>query len=457
MRKLAPSWLVGSLLLCVAHPALAQQSAPCDAGRPDDACHSANDPLARLKDIPLTADGAVSLSLGGQFRLRPEFSRYPVFGLAAPDRNDDLLIRSSLSAALRLGPYVRTEIEVVSGLAPIWSGTPPATQQDRLDLLQGYGEIDLPVGSDNLMLRAGRQELSFGSSRLVSVRESPNIRRAFDGVRAAWIGGPNSRVDAFLVRPVTPLPGTFDDKSDLGQAFWGIYATTPVPWASGLSLDLYYLGLDRNDAQFAQGIADERRHTVGARLFGKADGFDWNVEAAYQFGQFGTANINAWTVSADFGYTFQTLPFTPRLGLNADAISGDHNIHDNTLGTFNPLFPKLPYFSEANLTAPANLLDIQPNVSLNLTPALNLTVGWNPLWKQSEADAFYGPTLNPVPRTAGGTGRYIGQQLSTTLEWNPTPHLTFGATYVAYTPGTRLREAGGRSGSFGAAWATFSF
>lgn len=449
MRRLRRIALAGTCWLALAGAAAAE------ADKPDGAAEK--DPFDRLKNIPLSEDGTINLSLGGQFRIRPEFSRHPVFGLAAPEHNNGLLIRSFLSADLRLGPYLRTFVEFVSGQAPIWVGTPPGTQLDRLDLQQGYGELTLPAADGKLMIRGGRQEMSFGSSRLVSVRESPNVRRAFDGVRAAWIAAPDTRIDAFLVRPVLPLAGLFDDKSDPAQAFWGVYGTSPVPGIPALKADLYYLGLNRENARFAQGTADEHRHTIGTRLFGKASGFDWNVEAAGQFGHFGQADIRAWTVSGEFGYSFSDLPFAPRLGFNADAISGDRNLRDNTLGTFNPLFPKLPYFSEANLTAPANLLDIQPNLTLTLLPKVKVTIGWNPLWKQAKADAFYGPAITPVARTAGGAGRYLGHQVSTTLEWSPSEHLTLGGTYVAYEPGDRIRQAGGRSGSFTAGWATFSF
>lgn len=415
------------------------------------------DAFDALKNIPLSSDGNVYVDLGGQLRIRPEFSRNPVFGLGAPERNDGLLIRSFLSADFHLGPYVRTFIELGSGLAPIWNGVPSATQLDRFDLMQGYGELMLPANGGDVMIRAGRQEMSFGSSRLVSVRESPNIRRAFDGVRAAWIAAPDARIDAFLVRPVLNQSGVFDDGSDPSQAFWGVYVTHPVPGLAALKMDLYYLGLDRDNAKFAQSIANEHRHTVGGRLFGKAHNFDWDMEGVYQFGSFGHADISAWTVSAEIGYTFQEMPLLPRIGLNADVISGDHNLHDGTLGTFNPLFPKLPYFFEANLTAPANLIDIQPNLTITPVKNVSVRVGWNPLWKEAAADAFYGPAITPVTATAGGTGRYLGQQVSTTIEWKPTKHLTFGGTYVNYTPGQRIREAGGKSGSFAAAWATISF
>ena len=281
--RLVAGALAGVCWLTLAGVAAAQSDGAAD-----------KDPFDRFKDIPLTADGAVSLSLGGQLRARPEFSRHPVFGLAAPDHNNGLLIRSFLSADLRLGPYLRAFVEVVSGQAPIWAGTPPGTQLDRLDLRQGYGELNLPVAAGSLMVRGGRQEMSFGSSRLIGVRDSPNIRRSFDGVRATWIAAPEARIDAFLVRPVLPQSGLFDDKSDSAQAFWGVYGTSPVPGVPGLKADLYYLGLNRENAGFAQGTADEHRHTVGARLFGKAGGFDWNLEGAYQFGNFGRADIQAW-------------------------------------------------------------------------------------------------------------------------------------------------------------------
>lgn len=99
----------------------------------------------------------------------------------------------------------------------------------------------------------------------------------------------------------------------------------------------------------------------------------------------------------------------------------------------------------------------QPNITLTLLPKVKLTVGWNPLWKHEKDDAYYGPAITPVARTAGAAGRYLGHQVSTTLEWRPNEHMTLGGTYVAYEPGERIRQAGGVSGSFAAGWATFSF
>ena len=129
---------------------------------------------------------------------------------------------------------------------------------------------------------------------------------------------------------------------------------------------------------------DELRHTIGARLFGNLERFDLNLEGAWQWGSFGSQRIRAWTLSADIGYSLQSLPGSPRLGLKADAISGDHDPSDRTLGTFNPLFPRLPYFSEANIATPANLLDIQPSISFTLPRDVTATLSWNGLRKYAK-------------------------------------------------------------------------
>ena len=464
-RPRRSAFLLASLL-CTGQTTMAQSSVDrpgFKSFRFDEDWTTLRDPAMRtnfldpFKWMPLNDSGSWYVTLGGELRERYEYARAPVFGLASPPRNDYFLNRTLLFADAHFGPNFRTFVEFASGHAPGWSGSPSSTQKDTLDVLQAFGEVSLPLNEGKLSVRAGRQEMGFGSQRLVSVRESPNIRRSFDGVRATWIESKDLRVDAFALQPVAPQTSTFDDRRDRTQDFWGVYATTDVPAVAGLKADLYYLGLNRQDARFARGVATEHRQTVGTRLFGSRANFDWNVEGALQFGSFGSANIRAWALSSDTGYTFSDRTWKPRLGLKADAFSGDKNLHDGSLGTFNSLFPKLPYFSEANLVAPSNLLDVQPNLTLALTPTVELNLGWNPLWKQSKADAFYAPPLSPVKGTAGTQSRYIGQQMIASIEWSATPRLTVAATYVHFEPGRATRKAGGRSGEFFAAWLQYRF
>ena len=119
------------------------------------------------------------------------------------------------------------------------------------------------------------------------------VRLSFDGGRAFY-QSPDIRVDAFVVRPVVPKPGVFDDYSDPGQAFWGLYSVMPVRPVPGLSADLYYLGLDRRNAAFDSGVANQTVHSLGTRLWGQAGAWDYNTEGVFQFGSFGARDIRAW-------------------------------------------------------------------------------------------------------------------------------------------------------------------
>jgi hypothetical protein len=94
-------------------------------------------------------------------------------------------------------------------------------------------------------------------------------------------------------------------------------------------------------------------------------GWDFDYEALGQFGTFGSANIRAWTVASETGYRIPTLPLKPRFSAKADISSGDHPYSNpNTLGTFNPLFPKGDYFGVLATTGPGpiNFVDLHPHV-----------------------------------------------------------------------------------------------
>src|SRR6185436_9737650 len=116
-----------------------------------------------------------------------------------------------------------------------------------------------------------------------------------------------------------------------------------------LGMDLYLLGLRRDDAEFDQGTHNERRRSIGTRIFGTPGAWDYNFELVYQWGSFGPGDIEAWTVASDTGYTLEGIPTQPRLGLRAAITSGDHDRTDSKLQTFNPLFPKGAYFGESAL------------------------------------------------------------------------------------------------------------
>lgn len=391
--------------------------------------------------LPATVTAAPTIDFGAALREQGETISSDTFGIASPADDAVWLHRLLLHADLRsadetLRAYVQLGAYAEGGR----NGGASPVDESAPDLHQGY--VELPLFDPRLRLRAGRQEWSFGSGRLVSVRDGPNIRRAFDAVQVEAAAG-DARVRALYGRPVANEDGAFDDEADRSEALGGVYAQLPLrdtAWAA----DLDWLHYRRDQAEFAAGIADERRDSYGLRLYGEHDGWNFNTELVWQSGRFGGDPIRAWTIANDSRYRFEAIRYRPRIGFKLDLASGDADADDGRLGTFNALYPNPSYFSDAALIAPANLIDLQPYVQLTPLRELTLYAGWNLIWKHRRADAVYTTPvpLNPVPGSAGGA-RFVGHQLQLSAQWAATEHLQVEGSYVRFNVGDGLREAGG--------------
>ncbi len=411
-----------------------------------------------IKYIPFNDKGDWYLSVGGEVRERYEYFDNFKWGQGPQDKNGYLLQRYMLHTDLHLSPHIRFFGQLKSGLEDGRNGGPRPPDKDVLDVNQVF--LDVSTGFDNigsLTLRTGRQEMTYGSSRLVSVREGPNVRQSFDGVRLT-LDARTWRVDGFVTRPVETNPGFFDDKPDPKRLFWGFYGVAPLQVLPGGNFDLYFFSLDRDDATFNQGTADERRRSVGIRLWGQIESWDYNFEFVFQWGKFGRGDIRAWTAASDTGYTLQKLPFRPRIGLKADIASGDRDPNDRDLQTFNALFPKGAYFNETDLIGPANFADLHPSLILHLTERISFDVDWDLFWRQSLHDGVYGVAVNVVRSGLTSHARYIGSALSSEVEWRIDRHITLAGAYTYFFAGPFLRESGsGKDVNYFSVWGTYKF
>jgi hypothetical protein len=413
-----------------------------------------------LKNIPLGNTQGWYANFGGSLRERFEsFSNFG-FGLRGAGgvpREDYILHRLLLSGDFHLGPYVRAFIQLGDELEAGRLPGPQPTDINRGDLAQGFLEANLPVTAGSTVnVRVGRQEMMFGSNRLVDIREGPNIRQSFDGLRA-WVTLGDARIDAFCTRPVLNKEGWFDDTSSRAQQLFGVYSTMPVAIIPGLSADLYLLGLDRDNAVLDAGTANERRYSIGSRLFGRAGPVDYNFEGIYQTGKFGDRQISAFALFSDTGYTIASAWGRPRLALKANVASGGNSRGTGTLGTFHPLFPKNNYFNEANIQTPMNYMDIYPYVQIQPTPNLAFMAGVDILWRQNVHDSFYQPPGIPILAGSSNNKRFLGEALNIQAEWQATPNLNVNAAVVHFFADGFLRTAGGRDVTWTGAWATFNF
>lgn len=359
-----------------------------------------------LKFVPLNKEKDMYLSFGGEARYEYVDFNNEDWGRVNIGHNNFLLQRYDLHADIHLGKIFRVFAQLRSALQDGRINGPRGIDEDQLNVQNLFIDAKLWQKEDKkIIIRAGRQELDYGSGRLISVREGPNARQYFTGGKIMYSSARFS-IDGFAMMEDEINTGAFDNKMSKELNLWGAYSKIIFPKAG--NLDLYYLGIRRDESVFEEGIAPERRHTVGTRLWKYGGGFIYNLEAAYQFGTFGSGNINAWTGSIDLGYSFENTKFKPTINLRNDYISGDKKEGDGNLQTFNPLFPKGGYFGFSPQVGPVNLIDIHPYATLDLLPTLKMQVDVVFNWRYSLEDGVYRPsgTLNRPGNTSNE--KYIG-------------------------------------------------
>ena len=126
-----------------------------------------------IKWIPLGNRASWFVTLGGELRERFQDVRNPAFGLPSPVRNTDFFHRTFLFADIHMGPHFRTFVELVNGVTAGSTKNKSTFEQNSLDVLQVFADFVVPAGkSGDFTLRVGRQDLLFGSSRLVKANSN---------------------------------------------------------------------------------------------------------------------------------------------------------------------------------------------------------------------------------------------------------------------------------------------
>jgi hypothetical protein len=396
----------------------------------------------RLKYRPLNVgDQDGHLSFGGSVRSRANLFDNDRFGLQGGSDGAVWLQRFYGHADIHVGERFRVFVELSSHLADGSNQLQPGPF-DRDDAALSQAFVDWRFGGSRL--RLGRQEVGLGSARLMSARDGPNVRLSYDGLRLDHTFG-DTQLLGFYLREVEVRQGVFDNSSRSDDSIWGVNGT----WAPGRGhVDVYYLGLKRKDSVYVQGEEDEIRHSVGTRLFGSVGGWDWNLEALYQFGNFGDSDIRAWTMASIVGYRFANVRWQPRLALSANVASGDDDADDRRLGTFNPINPNLNYFEEAAILAPQNFFNIEPEISWVITPRLGMALDWNFFWRLEENDAVYVRGLNPLPGTADVKGHRVAHTPSISIDYQWSRQIKLDLSYSHFFARTVIRNAHGKDISF---------
>ncbi len=403
--------------------------------------------ITRLRYVSLAADNSIWLTFGGEARVRVESLDAPNFGIKGNTAYTARGYRVFAHADLRSQDGWRAFVQVAGGDDKGRSPFERSFDVSAPDLQQAFVEIPLHFVNKSSFVRAGRQEIDFGGTRLVSVRDQANLQLAFDMVLAN-IRTRRFDLSAFWGRPVVNRRGWFDDTAPATEAFYGLKLTTqPKLGALNLKTDVFLMGRDRALGGYADATGIDHRRTIAVRTTGQSGSTDFLLNGAYQFGSVGKANVNAYAFAGGIGYTF-AMSWRPRLGLEAGLASGDLHKGDNQLNSFDPLYPNVGYFTDAPVDDPINWKGFEPSVTLNPSTSVQVKFGADVRYRTTKADGIYNAgrlTLNP----GVAAGYYIDTLSFMHFTWHATPHIQFDVGYVHGFAGNALKSSSGHDLNYG--------
>jgi len=378
------------------------------------------------------------LTLSGEMRFRPEG-----FRIRGPEGSPSLidtylLQRYLFGADLHLSRRFRVFTEVQSGIVSGKLQSPRPTDLNTVDLHQAFFEWRQPFGKDRVFgIKAGRQEVTIGSSRLISASAGMNVKRSFDGAVLYYLTS-SWRFHGVAAKLVSISKGVFDDPPDHEQTFWGAAASRRSFLFEQGEFAVSYLSVDRAQTTYAQGRGRDQRHTVGIKWSGSGRRGDLNYDAVFQWGAFNGAPARAWAFSTETGYRFVNTRWKPRISLRADIASGDKDAADPGLQSFNPLFPGNSYAGAVGLFGPTNLTDLTPGVTVLPTRSLALGFEVPSYWRTSSGDGLYSTDQRVLLLPSIGEGKYVGTNPGIVAIWHTTAHLQFQGAISRFLPGRFL-------------------
>jgi hypothetical protein len=370
---------------------------------------------------------------------------------ATSDQTFDLL-RTRLMFDANVAESIRAFVQLQD--SRIW-GSASANRfstafRDEFDVRQAYVDLRLKEiarvldALDALTIRAGRQELAYGDERLVGGFGWSNVAQSFDAVKLIY-SDKNFNIDGWLGYKVPIDIRNQNNWYDDDEGFHGVYAT--YKGIDKHKLDLYYLYRNTTEpvAFGPSGRGKLNESTTGFRLRGeKVNNFDYTLEAAYQFGEFGSQDVSAHAIIALAGYTFPEIPWSPRLGIQWNFASGDEDPTDNERNTFDNLWPTnhlhygyIDFVSLQNINA--------YNLRLNLSPTkkFSLQGDYWIFYLDETTDAAYNAArgvLRAANRRAGSG--YLGSEVDVVARYNWNKNLQLEGGYSHFFAGTFLARTG---------------
>ncbi len=358
------------------------------------------------------------VQFGGSYRFRyHDENNMRSFGLTGRDDTFQLhQTRIWMDATLNETLTIHGEIMDAASFGEAWPSR--GGEVNRTDLYQLYADITVPETDGSLTARLGRQELRFGSDRLIMAPIWANRRRNHDGARLMW-ESEDWTVDAFWVRPVIRDATNFDsfDNADLSQQLYGVFATRTA--SEQAKQDLYWLAYD-GEGGSSPDIAGARYDTIGSRHYGGTPELSYELEGAYQFGVNSDDSMHsAGFVTGGLGRTFEGVAWNPDLWVFYDWASGS----DTTGNGFHSYLPRAHYYlGNMDLFGRRNLQDASVRLTTKPLERVTFVMWYHYFMLANGNDVPYNLNMRPFAGLPAGSAgsKDLGHELDFTVTWQVT-------------------------------------
>jgi len=331
--------------------------------------------------------------------------------------------------------------------AEIWNNDLPPVLPDKdpADFLNLFAEMKLlEYDSAPAVVRFGRQELLFGSQRLISTLDWANTRRTFQGARLLH-DGEKDKVDAFWVQPVIPDPQGWS-WAETSCNFTGFWWTRKIDKDN--SADFYALWYSNDKLFVEQGGTPLVRGnfvTLGSRTSGNNNGWLHDAEAAIQMGTiYNDKPLTAGMATVGLGRNFTSLPTGPTGWIYYDYASGSRTFREGPNNTFQQLFPfSHHYLGWTDLVGRQNIQSVSQVMYFYPTKSITLWVQHYNFWLASAGDALYFASGQPgrLSRT-GSAGYYVGDEWDLIVNFHLGPRTDVLTGYCTLNGGDFLQNTG---------------
>jgi hypothetical protein len=421
------------------------------AAQPKTMGRPANSPSSRVASLQTLSspmpqvsaekDKSERIEVGGQIRFRAEVRQNADLNSSVGDVADFVGQRLRFHIRAKLSDQIETYLQFQD--SRLWGQELTTSSNDNLtDLHQGYFQVN-DFLKPGLSLRAGRQEMAYGSDRLIGRGNWDNVGRSFDAVKMGY--GSKSWGSEWFAAKVVDRRQT--GRGDRDQYLYGFY--NQFFRERPRHLDAYAIlfrdGLRAGGEDPAAGQKATEIMTMGLQSHGKlGNAVDYDVEFANQFGHRGFDPHSARAFAGKFLGTLEET-HQLRLGFEYDLATGDRNPSDGRSGEFHNLFPtNHQHYGYADLMGWRNMQDFRPMFTVAPVKNVKFDIDYHRFylletrgpWKNASGAVLgFDPT--------GESGTHVGDEVDFTLAFPVHKHLKILSGYSLFVPGEFAQETRG--------------